>query len=54
MSNKSGGSSQVIALPKGGGALQIEEKFSPDLHTGTGILRCRLPCHLAATASNRN
>jgi RHS repeat-associated protein len=34
MSNKSG---QVISLPKGGGALQgLGEKFSPDLHTGTG------------------
>ena len=35
-----GGSSQsneVIALPQGGGAVQgIGEKFSPDLHTGTG------------------
>jgi RHS repeat-associated protein len=30
-------SSAVIALPQGGGALQgIGEKFSPDLHTGTG------------------
>src|SRR6266545_3483561 len=37
MSNKSGISSQVISLPKGGGALQgIGEKFSPDLFTGTG------------------
>jgi RHS repeat-associated protein len=28
---------QVIALPKGGGALRgIGEKFAPDLHTGTG------------------
>ena len=28
---------QNIALPKGGGALRgIGEKFSPDLHTGTG------------------
>src|SRR6266571_3698735 len=37
MSNKSGISNQVISLPKGGGALQgIGEKFSPDLHTGTG------------------
>lgn len=37
MSNKSGVSNQVISLPKGGGALQgIGEKFSPDLHTGTG------------------
>jgi RHS repeat-associated protein len=34
---KSSESSQIIALPKGGGALQgIGEKFSPDLHTGTG------------------
>src|SRR5215216_4605782 len=37
MSNKSSGSSGVISLPKGGGALQgIGEKFSPDLFTGTG------------------
>src|SRR5882724_10911811 len=37
MSNKSGPTSQVISLPKGGGALHgIGEKFSPDLHTGTG------------------
>ncbi len=37
MSNKSGTSSQIISLPKGGGALHgIGEKFSPDLHTGTG------------------
>jgi RHS repeat-associated protein len=37
MSNKSGISDQVISLPKGGGAMQgIGEKFSPDLHTGTG------------------
>src|SRR5215208_2756622 len=37
MSNQSGTSGQVISLPKGGGALQgIGEKFSPDLHTGTG------------------
>lgn len=32
-----GASSQVIALPQGGGALHgIGEKFSPDLFTGTG------------------
>src|SRR6266705_2453519 len=37
MSSKSNGSSQVISVPKGGGALHsIGEKFSPDLHTGTG------------------
>jgi RHS repeat-associated protein len=31
------GSNSVISLPKGGGALHgIGEKFSPDLHTGTG------------------
>src|SRR5687767_13318857 len=31
------GASNVISLPKGGGALSgIGEKFSPDLHTGTG------------------
>jgi RHS repeat-associated protein len=30
-------SSEVISLPKGGGALHgMGEKFSPDLHTGTG------------------
>lgn len=35
--DKSGPSSQVIALPQGGGALHgIGEKLSPDLHTGTG------------------
>jgi hypothetical protein len=37
MSNKSGTASQVISLPKGGGALHgIGETFSPDLHPGTG------------------
>jgi Salmonella virulence plasmid 65kDa B protein/Tc toxin complex TcA C-terminal TcB-binding domain/FG-GAP-like repeat len=37
MSNKSGTSGQIISTPQGGGALQgIGEKFSPDLHTGTG------------------
>ncbi len=37
MSDESGASQQVIALPKGGGALSgIGEAFSPDLHTGTG------------------
>ena len=37
MSDKSGVSSQVISLPKGGGALHgLGEKFSPDLHSGTG------------------
>ena len=37
MSSNSGTSTQHISLPKGGGALQgIGEKFSPDLHTGTG------------------
>ncbi len=35
MSNKSG--TEIISAPKGGGALKgIGEKFSPDLHTGTG------------------
>jgi hypothetical protein len=35
--NKSNPSGQIISLPKGGGALHgIGEKFSPDLHTGTG------------------
>lgn len=37
MANKSGVSSQVISLPKGGGAIRgIGEKFASDLHTGTG------------------
>ena len=37
MSNKSGTSSQVITLPRGGGALQgLGETFAPDLFTGTG------------------
>src|SRR5262245_54820335 len=37
MSNGSGSSGPVLSLPKGGGALHgIGEKFSPDLHTGTG------------------
>jgi RHS repeat-associated protein len=37
MSTNSSDSGQTIALPKGGGALHgIGEKFSPDLHTGTG------------------
>jgi RHS repeat-associated protein len=37
MTDKSSASSQVISLPKGGGALHgIGETFSPDLHTGTG------------------
>lgn len=37
MSKQSAGQAQVISLPKGGGALHgIGEKFSPDLHTGTG------------------
>lgn len=35
--NKSNASSQLISLPKGGGALHgMGEKFSPDLQTGTG------------------
>jgi RHS repeat-associated protein len=39
MSDKSGVASHIISLPKGGGALQgLGEKFSPDLHTGTGNL----------------
>lgn len=37
MSNESGTASHIISLPQGGGAAQgIGEKFSPDLHTGTG------------------
>src|SRR5829696_8108685 len=37
MGGQSAPPSQVISLPKGGGALSgIGETFSPDLHTGTG------------------
>src|SRR5262249_49234333 len=37
MGDTSSSTSQTIALPQGGGALHgIGEKFSPDLHTGTG------------------
>src|SRR6185436_18974799 len=37
MSQKSETTGGVISLPQGGGTLQgIGEKFSPDLHTGTG------------------
>src|SRR5215813_7476401 len=44
--SESSESGQVIVLPKGGGALHgIGEKFSPDLHTGTGnfIIPITLP-----------
>src|SRR5215468_456894 len=37
MGDTSAGAGTIPSLPKGGGALQgIGEKFSPDLHTGTG------------------
>ncbi len=37
MGQASQAASELISLPKGGGALHgIGEKFSPDLHTGTG------------------
>jgi hypothetical protein len=37
MGNNSSEAGQIIALPKGGGALHgIGEKFSSDPHTGTG------------------
>ena len=37
MGEPSNSPSQIITLPKGGGAQQgLGEKFSPDLHTGTG------------------
>lgn len=37
MAKESATATQLISLPKGGGALRgIGEKFSPDLHTGTG------------------
>src|SRR5712664_2932420 len=37
MGNSSNSPNQFITLPKGGGAQHgLGEKFSPDLHTGTG------------------
>src|SRR6266536_1626088 len=37
MASNSSAPSQIISLPKGGGAQHgMGEKFSPDLHTGTG------------------
>jgi hypothetical protein len=37
MGNESSSPGQIISLPQGGGALHgMGEKFSPDLHTGTG------------------
>src|SRR5499433_4192272 len=37
MADNSSSPGQIISLPKGGGALHsIGEKFTPDLHTGTG------------------
>jgi RHS repeat-associated protein len=37
-------SSSIISLPKGGGALSgLGEKFSPDLHTGTGNFSVPIP-----------
>lgn len=45
MSNKSGVSADVIALPQGGGAVQgIGETFSADLFTGTGNATVPLVC----------
>ena len=37
MSDKSGGSEQILSLPKGGGAIKgIGETFQPNLFSGTG------------------
>jgi hypothetical protein len=37
MSSNATAPGQIIRLPKGGGAQRgLGEKFSPDLHTGTG------------------
>jgi len=37
MGDQSNSSQPIVSLPSGGGALHgIGEKFSPDLHTGTG------------------
>ncbi len=53
MSNKSGVSDQVISLPKGGGALKgLGEKFSPDLHTGTGNFTVPIALPPGVMASN--
>ena len=53
MSEKSG-TSNIISLPKGGGAQHgMREKFSPDLHTGTGnFTRFQSPSLQVAMASN--
>lgn len=37
MSSKAGGITDLISIPDGGGSIKgVGEKFSPDLHTGTG------------------
>src|SRR3954451_19547006 len=39
MGNEARAPTKIISLPQGGGALRgLGEKFSPDLHTGTGNL----------------
>lgn len=52
MGSQATSSSQIIALPKGGGAQNgLGEKFSPDLHTGTGTGNFTVPL---ALPSGRN
>ena len=47
MSNQANPSGKIISLPQGGGALSsIGEKFSPDLHTGTGDTSDRFLVHV--------
>ena len=46
MTNKSGTGSNVISLPKGGGAISgLGEKFSADLFTGTGNFSVPIAVH---------
>jgi len=55
LSDKISSSAQIIFLPKGGGAQKgIGEKFSPDLHTGTGSLPYLSPFLQAETGFSRN
>ena len=49
------GTSNIISLPKGGGAQHgLGEKFSPDLHTGTGNFTVPIALPPDATDFNLN